>query len=337
MYLSFELSKEHKGLAAAEIKACIQAERLPFNLIKQTPDIVIIETNQATKILSLLSHRLSQTFCINQHYFSCPVDTTVLQKKAKKHSLSREGSVAVNYRNRSEELSSKHIVKTLADVYTKQRTVCLTNPDIEIRVIITDEKLYVGHLLTTINRSQFQKRKAHHRPFFSPISLHPSLARLLVNLSRVHRNGLLLDPFCGTGGILIEAALINVNIIGSDIEEKMIKGTKKNLTHFNLSYQCLFTSDIGSLKDNIRRPVDAVVTDFPYGKATSTKGEDISFLYKRAFQQIAAVLKKEGYAIIGLPQKTFGSLAEKYLSIAQYYPIRVHQSLTRHFFVYKKK
>ncbi len=337
MDLCFELSKEHQELAAAEIQACIQADHLSAKDVKKNPDVFILTTEELRNILSTMTHRLSQTFCINQHYFTSPVDISVLQKKAEEHPLSKQGSIAVSYRNRSTQVSSQKIVKSLAEIYTKGRSVSLEHPDIKIRVIITDEKLYVGRLLTTIDRSQFQQRKAHHRPFFSPISLHPLLARLLVNLSRVPSNGLLLDPFCGTGGILIEAGLMGINIIGCDIEEKMIQGTKQNLSHYGLSSQALFSTDIGSLDKTIDQQVDAVVTDFPYGKATSTQGEEVSCLYQRAFQQIAAVLKKNGYAVIGLPQKTYASLAETYLIPKKYYPIRVHQSLTRHFFVYQKR
>lgn len=336
MDLCFELSKEHKTLAAAEIKSCCQAEQLPINISIDNPDVVILHADKVTRLLSLLPQRLSQTFCINQHYFSCPIDQAILQTKAKEHPIPAKGSVAVTYRNRSTTISSKDIVSSLAEIYTKERKVSLTNPDIEIRVIITDKKLYVGHFIESLNRSQFQQRKAHHRPFFSPISLHPALARLLVNLSKIPSHGILLDPFCGTGGILIEAGLMGVNIIGCDIEKKMIEGTKKNLNYYDLSSLHLFTADIGSLADNIDELVDAVVTDFPYGKATSTQGEHISCLYQRAFEQIAAVLKKDGYAVIGLPQKTYATLAEPYLSIKNYYPIRVHQSLTRHFFIYQK-
>ena len=77
---------------------------------------------------------------------------------------------------------------------------------------------------TEIDRTCFEERKVQHRPFFSPISLHPKLARVLVNISAIKRDETLLDPFCGTGGILIEAGLIGAKVIGSDIEEKMIEG-----------------------------------------------------------------------------------------------------------------
>ncbi len=54
-----------------------------------------------------------------------------------------------------------------------------------------------------VARARLEARKVTHRPFSLPISLHPKLARALVNLARVPMGGVLLDPFCGTGGILL--------------------------------------------------------------------------------------------------------------------------------------
>ena len=53
----------------------------------------------------------------------------------------------------------------------------------------------------------------------------------MVNLAHVHNNDTVLDPFCGTGGILIEAGILNTKLIGSDIEKHMYEGSKLNLAH----------------------------------------------------------------------------------------------------------
>jgi hypothetical protein len=39
----------------------------------------------------------------------------------------------------------------------------------------------------------------------------------------------ILDPFCGTGGTLIEAALIGCREAGTDADLEMIAGSRKNL------------------------------------------------------------------------------------------------------------
>ncbi len=336
MNISFELSKEHHHLPIAEIQSVLQAEQIPYKIQKKTEDILICSTTKPSILIEMMSRRLSHTFTINNHFFSCENNTEDLQQNARNHPLPTQGSVAIRYRNRSTHLSSKTILTALAEIYTQQRTVCLTKPDIEIRVLITDEELHVGQMIKTIDRSSFQTRKAQHRPFFSPISLDPLLARLLVNLSKIPTSGILLDPFCGTGGILIEAGLMDISLIGCDIKKKMIMGTQQNLMHFDLSSRHLYQIDIGKLDETISKPVDAVVTDFPYGKATTTNKEQISKLYPRAFQQISKVLKKGSYAVIGIPNEKYSTYAIPFLQLVAIYPIRVHRSLTRYFIIYQK-
>jgi tRNA (guanine10-N2)-dimethyltransferase len=156
----------------------------------------------------------------------------------------------------------------------------------------------------------------------------------MVNLSSIKMGKTLLDPFCGTGGILIEAGLIGVKTIGSDIEEKMIEGCKKNLDYYKIRNYKLYRSDIGDISKKIDL-VDAIVTDLPYGKSTTTKGEEMKKLYERAFMNISDILKKGGKVVIGLSNKDFISIGEKYFSIVERHNFRAHRSLTRHFVVYQ--
>ena len=60
--------------------------------------------------------------------------------------------------------------------------------------------------------------------------LPPKLAQILINLATEGAtSGTVLDPFCGTGVVLQEAALMGYSAYGSDLSEKMIKYSQKNL------------------------------------------------------------------------------------------------------------
>ena len=60
--------------------------------------------------------------------------------------------------------------------------------------------------------------------------LPPKLAQILINLAtRGEKTGTVLDPFCGTGVILQEATLMGYSAYGSDLSEKMIQYSQKNL------------------------------------------------------------------------------------------------------------
>jgi len=335
MKLIFELSKEHKTLPTSEIFACLKAEGINYNLVEINEDALIVDLVRKNDKIKEISKRLSYTFNIDELLFSCLPSINEIKKHALKYNIKKNGSIAIRYRNRSDIINSQEIVQTLGKIYSKNRKVILNKPKIEVRALITNSKLYVGQKISELDRQQFENRKVQYRPYFSPISLHPKLARTLVNLSAIKKNEFLLDPFCGTGGILIEAGMIGISVVGSDIENKMVKGCKENLDHYKIKNYQLFSSDIGSINTHVSK-VDAVVTDLPYGKSTTTKGEDIKKLYERTFKSIFCVLKEGRRAVIGLSDKKMLSMGEKYISLLEKHDFRVHGSLTRYFGVYKK-
>ena len=331
----FELSKEHISLPKAEIFACLEAIDISYKIIESNEDILLIETIENINTIKKLANRLSFIYNITEFLFSCKPLIKEIKKYANKIVISKKGSIAVKYKNRSKVINSQRIVKTLADVYTKKRYVVLKNPDIEIRALITDLKVFVGIKVAEVNRKQYEQRKVQNRPFFSPISLHPKLARAIINLTSIKKGEKLLDPFCGTGGVLIEAGLIGVKVLGSDIEERMIEGCKKNLEYYKIKNFSLYQTDIGNIGLYFKK-VDAIATDLPYGKSTTTKGEKMENLYERAFAKFSKILKNKGKAVIGLSDKNYLKIGEKYLSLVETHEIRVHGSLTRYFGIYKK-
>ena len=335
MKLLFELSKEHDTLPKDEVLSCLKAEEVVYNIVVSNENVLVINSDISYDKIERLAERLSFTFFIDKLLFFCSTSRDEIKKCAKNNVIDSEGSIAINYKNRSSSVDSQPIIRVLAEIYTEDKPVNLDNPDLEMRVVITDTNVYVGSKIVEVKRSKFEKRKVQHRPFFSPISLHPKLARALVNLSSIKRNEKLLDPFCGTGGILLEAGLIGTKIIGSDIEEKMIEGCKKTLDFYKIKNFELFCSDIGGINNYIS-DVDAIVTDLPYGKSTTTRGESIKGLYGRAFENIAKVLKKNGIAVVGLSNKEIIPIGDRYFSLLKKYEYRVHRSLTRYFVVYQK-
>jgi tRNA G10 N-methylase Trm11 len=58
--------------------------------------------------------------------------------------------------------------------------------------------------------------------------LPPKLARIMCNLTGL-KAGTIWDPFCGSGTIPMEAAILGYNVLASDISEEAIKSTEENL------------------------------------------------------------------------------------------------------------
>lgn len=66
--------------------------------------------------------------------------------------------------------------------------------------------------------------------------LPPKLAQIMLNLAHPAPNATVLDPFCGTGVVLMEAALQGYTVEGSDISQKMIDYTQANLDWLGATY-----------------------------------------------------------------------------------------------------
>lgn len=329
----FELSGEHKSLPKAEIIACLEAEETEFSLDDENHGVLVIDACELN--LLEMKKRLALTHYINKHLFSCKADE--LARLSTPLEVG-EGSFAVRAKRIQrfhEDLDLKTMEKMVADNVVGENIVDLPNPDIEIRVIIS-KRCHIGISLARIDRSAFEPRKVQFRPYFSPVSLHPRLARALVNLSRVKKGQSLLDPFCGTGGILIETALVGAKPVGGDIDKRMVEGCQKNLASLNIEDAELYCSDIREV-ENVVNQVDAIATDPPYGRAATTNREEVSSLYKRAFETFKTLLKPGGYVSILLPDEESIKIGEKYLNLKESYAMRVHKSLTRNFCVYQKK
>ncbi len=334
MKILFERSKEHTALSRAELLACLDVEATPYTVLDDNEDILLVETKTKNAIKTL-AERLAFTFLIDELVFTCPATMKDIMAQASCHALPTDGTIAIRCKNRGSKLDPEHVIDNLGDVYTRNRRVNLVHPDIELRAVLTADTAYIGIKKAEINTSHFQQRRGHLRPFLSPVTMHPKIARALVNLSGVKKNEVLIDPFCGTGGILIEAGLLGVRVIGSDVEKKMIDGCQKNLEFYHLSSYELHCFDIGDIPQHVPH-VDAVVTDFPYAKATTTKGEKPERLYNRAFEIIAHILGEKRRAVVGVSSEAMVSVGEQHLTLVDVFPVRAHRSLTRYFVVYSK-
>lgn len=165
-----------------------------------------------------------------------------------------------NYNNKnlkdfSEKQLAAYIWRNL-----KNPKVDLENPKTKIELFFAKNEVYCG-LLIYENKGDFESRKPHLRPFPHPSSLHPKAARALVNISEIRETEILLDPFCGTGGFLIEAGLMNIKTIGYDINKIMADGCKENLNYFKIKKYKIKTKNALDINDKF----DCAVTDLPYG------------------------------------------------------------------------
>lgn len=198
----------------------------------------------------------------------------------------------------------------------------------EYRLIFSDGLVFLGVKKFTVNTRSFEER-ARSKPFKRSIELSPEIARVLINLSRAKRGGLLLDPFAGTGVILIEAWSMGIRAIGVDIDSIIVRGMENNILFFNTNSLVVY----GDSRTLLYRCIDHVATDLPYGRSASTHGADIRDLYKGFAEKLSSYLSRCGYAVLMTPHWLEDYVDEILYShgfrvVERYYDY-VHSSLTR--------
>ena len=138
-----------------------------------------------------------------------------------------------------ENISRRDLEKEVgAKLFSEKNPVNLHNPNYEIVIIVagdvegevhrdslfTEPCIVWGIRENNWNKTNYLGRQPMERPFFKPISLEPRLAKLLISLAHSKGNTPqnFIDPFCGTGGIAIEALLQGMNIFVSDLDPTMV-------------------------------------------------------------------------------------------------------------------
>ncbi len=211
--------------------------------------------------------------------------------------------------------------------------VSLDAPDTVLRVFEQEGRLHLARERAVVDRSAYETRRPALRPFFKPGVVLPRLGRALVNLAEVPEGGSLLDPFCGTGSLLVEGALCGFRALGADAQLTMVAGARRNLRHLGFPAEVLWG-------DARRLPfrdgsVGGVVADPPYGRSARVVGEGRGPLYREALGEMARVLRPGGRAVFlsaepDLPEVP--GLAEE-----ERHRVPVHKSLVRHVSVLRKK
>ncbi|MFH0979028.1 MAG: DNA methyltransferase, partial [Candidatus Woesearchaeota archaeon] len=202
--------------------------------------------------------------------------------------------------------------------------VNLDKPTTRIDIFFIGSRAYAGLFLFEIEHD-FEGRKAHLRPKMFPTSLHPKLARAMVNMTGI-KKGTIVDPFCGTGGILIEAALMGIKAKGYDINPEMVSASIQN------------TKGLKGVKVEVKdarkldKKIGYVVTDMPYGRNSTAERH----LYRKFFKVLDSLLLNT--AVIGIPSEISGAAMLKGtgLKLKTSITYYLHRSLSKKILVVSK-
>lgn len=196
----------------------------------------------------------------------------------------------------------------------EENKVDLENPEEIIKIYGIADSYCVARLVEDIDRGLFERRKNQERPFSSPVSLDPVLARVLVNLTEVPAGGAVLDPFCGTGGILIEAGLCGIGVYGLDFQEEMVEGARENLENYGIIAHDIRQGNVADVGEIFDQRFDAIVTDIPYGQASKKEGEPVEKFLEVAPELADKIVFMSDQGSIGDLEPDFSVYAHKNLT-----------------------
>lgn len=153
--------------------------------------------------------------------------------------------------------------QALVDKYG--RKVDLKNPETIVRVDVTHNLCITG-----IQRTKTSLRIRYQRVFQHYSALNPVIAYAMLRIAGVKSGDSILDPFCGGGTILIEAAQVwsDLDLTGVDVSPKSIEGAWKNAEAAGVKDKVKFiVGDARRLEKVLPQgwKVDKVASNLPFG------------------------------------------------------------------------
>lgn len=269
-------------------------------------------------------------------------------------SIDRTGTVAVRARDvrGTTGVDTQCVERELGGVLTDRGlTVDLDAPDHELRALFAAPKREGGSAdtlpgatdgtrddrrdadrgvcaigwLAVESVRDYGERQPTRKPFFQPGSMDPLFARALSNIAGAGPGRTIVDPMCGTAGLLVEAGLVGARAVGIDAQRKMVRGATRNLTRYLDGEFAVVRGDATRLP-LCENAADGVCFDLPYGRQSKIAGEADALL-DGALREARRIAPRG--VVVG--DRPVAEVARKTgWTVETTFERRVHRSLTRH-------
>lgn len=311
----FQLGREPE-LSTAEIKAVFSLLHISHTM-SLWQNYAIIETEKPIDVNTLMN-RLGGTIKIAEEITTAPTEYLSTAQPTGKILFSLSGESG-----KQEALTLKKALTALnrsVRYIELKNTATILHNDLVARggdLTVAKKQVFVTK---TIQPIEALSLRDYNRPARDAKSgmLPPKLAQMMINLAEVPTAGVILDPFCGSGTVLMEAALMGYKrLIGSDISPKAIDDTKKNMAwakkELGMKNYELRTIQCDAKEIHKKIPphsVDAIITESYLGKPLrgnetksflDTQAKELERLYLQTFTSFKKILKPGGTIIFVTP------------------------------------
>lgn len=321
----FVLSKQNIPLAAAEAwRSCGECRaRLEENLLFLDTAMLPIGLAFTREVLEVLIEfgDADNLVAVERFAWSDVVESPYAVRVRGKAPLSEKDAAGMIWRS--------------LEAAGRKPSVSLESPKCEIHLLFLEKRIVITRLLWR-NDDRFSRRRAHLRPRNHPTSLHPTVARAMINLAGpVAKIRTILDPFCGSGGILLEAGLAGRQVTGTDTDATQVERAEQNTAYFNVDASVLVHDAMRCdelTNAGVARSFDAIVTDLPLGRSAKLHDREQTF---RTFFSAAA--RAAPVLVVALDtdpafEELFSSQWRKLESFDWY----VHKGLTKRIYVLER-
>uniref|UniRef100_A0A665T535 THUMP domain-containing protein n=1 Tax=Echeneis naucrates TaxID=173247 RepID=A0A665T535_ECHNA len=141
----------------------------------------------------------------------------------------------------------------------------LKNPQLEVNVYLSDDHCLMGIPLTRLPLA--------NRSYIRTTGLRSTLAWAMASLAQIQPGFCVVDPMCGVGTILIEAAQEHkaACFLGMDVDDRQLQRASENIEFAELGCRIHLLKASSMVLPLANASVDAVICDLPFGRKFGTK------------------------------------------------------------------
>eukprot|EP00578_Thalassiosira_sp_NH16_P018309 CAMPEP_0181094364 /NCGR_PEP_ID=MMETSP1071-20121207/9954_1 /TAXON_ID=35127 /ORGANISM="Thalassiosira sp., Strain NH16" /LENGTH=780 /DNA_ID=CAMNT_0023176689 /DNA_START=50 /DNA_END=2392 /DNA_ORIENTATION=- len=173
--------------------------------------------------------------------------------------------------------------------------------DVQVRIDVLCTKVIVG---TQINVDDLSKER-HFLRFRNAVTIKTNLAYAMIRCANIKNGDLVVDPFCGSGTILLEALDVyqkQIKCVGMDVSRRSANGARENALAEGFGDDlCQFhCCDARNFRRKLEEEsVNAIVTNLPWGIMTGHKNvSDLQSMYEVFLRTAWYILKDRGRIVM---------------------------------------